>query len=486
MPTRAFPPWDKADLPAPPVLQMRRWTMLIGPGLLMVGANIGGGEWLFGPLVTAQYGGRVMWLANTAILMQVFYNLSVMRYALWSGEPIFVGFFRTPPGPAFWTVFYIIGDLGGIWPYLASNAAVPLASVILGRLPTAADDTLVRGLGYAIFLAAFLPLIFGGKIYNALERVMVTKLVLVLGYLAFLSIFFVSWDTRWEIATGFFRFGSLPDGEFNWATLAAFSAVAGAGGLTNSYFSNYARDKGWGMGAQVGALPSAVGGRTIKLSHTGKVFDLSAENLKKWKGWLRHIRRDQFLLWGPGCVLGMAFPSMVSYEFIRGITNVQGNAVAAMIAEAVANRHGHVFWFLTLLCGFLILAPTQVSNLDGISRRWTDVIWIGAKRLRHLEGNQVKYVYYTILTAYGLWGLVALALTPNPLVLAVASGVMMNLALGVSSLHTLYVLLTLLPRQLRPGWFQCTGLVCCAVFYIGISAIAFNQQWPKIEAWLRS
>ena len=100
---RGFPAWEKADLPDAPVFHWRRWTMLIGPGLLMVGSNIGGGEWLFGPLVTAQYGGRVMWLATVAILMQVFYNLAVMRYALYCGEPIFVGYFRTWPGPRFWT-----------------------------------------------------------------------------------------------------------------------------------------------------------------------------------------------------------------------------------------------------------------------------------------------------------------------------------------------------------------------------------------------
>jgi hypothetical protein len=458
--------------------------MLIGPGLLMVGANIGGGEWLFGPLVTAQYGGQVMWLANLSILMQVFYNLSVMRYALYCGEPIFVGFFRTPPGVRFWTVFYVLGDLGGVWPYLSSNAAVPLAAVILGRLPGAGDDALVRTLGYAIFLTAFVPLIFGGKIYNALERVMVTKLVLVLGYLSFVAIFFVSAGTWWEIGSGLFQVGRLPEGDFNWATLAAFAAVAGAGGLTNSAFSNYARDKGWGMGPKVGAIPSAIGGRTIRLSHTGKVFDLTDENKRRWSGWLRHVRRDQFLLWAPGCVLGMALPAMFSYEFIRGITDVQGHAVAAMSAEAVAAQHGRIYWFLTLLCGFLIMAPTQVSQLDNICRRWTDVIWTGSRRLKHLEGHKVKYVYYTILGLYCIWGLVALRLTPNPLVLAVASGVMMNFALGFSALHTLYVNLRLLPPELRPGWLQRCGLVTCAVFYLGISGIAFRQQWPKLAAWL--
>ncbi|MGH9660811.1 MAG: Nramp family divalent metal transporter [Bryobacteraceae bacterium] len=480
----AFPAWEKSELPEPPVFPMRQWRMLIGPGLLMVGANIGGGEWLFGPLVTAQYGGRLMWLALVAIVMQVFYNLSVMRYALWCGEPIFVGFFRTWPGPKFWTVFYLCADIGGMLPYMASNAAVPLAAVMLGRLPGPQDDALVRGMGYGIFLLGFVPLIFGGKIYNALERIMVTKLALVLGYLGFIAVFFVDWGTRWEIASGFVKFGALPEGEFNWAMLAAFAAVAGAGGLTNSYFSNYARDKGWGMGPLVGALPSAVGGRTITLSHTGKVFERTAENLRRWKGWLRHIRRDQLMLWAPGCVLGMALPSMVSYEFLRGTKDVSGHAVAAMTAEGVAARHGQAFWYLTLLCGFVILAPSVVSTIDGISRRWTDVIWTGWARLRHLKGNQVKYVYYGILAAYGTAGLAALAITPSPLVLAIASGVLLNFALGISSWHTLYVMLTLLPRELRPGVLQSAGLVGCGVFYIGISVIAFRQQWPTVMKWM--
>lgn len=479
-----FPDWQTEELPSPPKLERRRWTTLIGPGLVMVGANIGGGEWLFGPLVTAQYGGKILWLATLSILVQVAYNLSVMRYTMYTGETIFVGFFRTFPGPAFWTLFYLMFEVGSVWPYLSSNAAVPLASVFLGRLPTAADGELVRVIGYGIFLCAFLPLIFGGKIYNALERVMITKLVIILSFLLFVAIFFASPATWWEIGSGFLRFGTLPEGNFNWATLAAFSAVAGAGGLTNSAFSNYARDKGWGMGSKSGAIPSAVGGRTIKLSHTGKNFTITPESLARWKQWLRVIHRDQLLLWAPGCILGMALPAMFSYEFIRGIQNVEGNAVAAMTAEAIASRHGQIFWFLTLLCGFLVMAPTQVTQLDNIARRWTDVLWIGSSRLHKVDDHKVKYVYYTILALYCVWGLIVLRLTPNPLVLAIATTVMWNFALGFSAIHTLVALRILLPKELRPGLLQNLGLVACAIFYIGISSIALAQQWPRIQAWL--
>lgn len=450
----------------------------------MVGANIGGGEWLFGPLVTAQYGGGILWLANLSILLQVFYNLAVMRYTLYCGEPIFVGFFRTAPGPLFWTILYLIVDLGSFLPYLSSNSAVPLAAAFLGRLPGAADETLLRGLSYGIFLCAFIPLIFGGKVYNSLERVMVAKLALVLAYLGFVAIFFVSAETKWEIASGFFRVGELPQGDFSWATLAAFAAIAGAGGLSNMNFSNYTRDKGWGMGAKVGAIPSAVGGRTIRLSHTGKTFAWDSESLTRWKGWLRHIGREQMWLWGPGCVLGMALPAMFSYEFIRGVKNVSGHAVAAMSAQAIADRHGAIFWFLTLLCGFLIMAPTQVTQIDGICRRWTDVLWTGVRRLHGFEGNQVKYVYYTLLVVYLFWGLLALRLTPNPLALAITSGVLWNFALGFSSFHTLYVLRKLLPPEARPNWLQSAGLAACGLFFMGISGFALQQQWGALKNWL--
>jgi hypothetical protein len=407
-----------------------------------------------------------------------------MRYALYTGESIFVGFFRTWPGPVFWTCVYLLFEFGAIWPYLSSNAAVPLAAVLLGRLPAQADAGFVRSLGYTIFLSAFVPLIFGGKIYNALERIMVTKLVLVLGYLGFVAIFFTQPSTWWEIASGFYRFGSLPSGEINWATLAAFSAVAGAGGLTNAAFSNYARDKGWGMGAKAGAIPSAIGGRTIKLSHTGKVFDVNEVTLPRWRRWLRVILRDQFLLWAPGCVIGMALPSVFSLEFIRGVTDIDGNAAAAMTAQAIADRHGVIFWYATLSCGFLIMAPTQVSQLDSIARRWTDILWMGWSRLKKVDEHKAKYVYYTILAIYCLWGLVALRVTPNPLVLAIATGVMWNFALGFTAIHTLVVVRTLLPAQLRPNVFQCLGLVACALFYVGVSALALTQQWPVVQKWL--
>src|SRR5262249_4563167 len=146
--------------------------------------------------------------------------LEMMRYAAYCGESIIVGYLRSWPGPKFWIVWYALLDLAAIWPFNASNAAVPLAAAMLGHLPAdgtvfvagieLAESQLVKVLGYAIFLAALVPLIFGGTIYKMLHRVMTTKLVLVLGYLILCVTLMVSPHNVWQVAAGFFRVGTVP------------------------------------------------------------------------------------------------------------------------------------------------------------------------------------------------------------------------------------------------------------------------------------
>jgi hypothetical protein len=625
-------PWHVGQLPEPPAPGLKVWVGLLGPGVVLAGTSIGSGEWLFGPAVSAQYGGTLLWLASISIILQVFCNLMMMRYTVYCGEPIIVGGLRTRPGPAYWIAAYLILDVASIFPYNASNAAVPLAAAILGHLPgesslrlagyVMTESQLVRGLGFAIFILAFVPLIFGGTVYRMLEKVMSIKLVLVLGYLTFMALFMVSPRVGWEVFTGFFRFGDYPQradtilvdrhfaltvheqldtyvikgtkeptgpiiGEFwingvkqpkdlsddlkakrdalvvqaqgmlhgdkfyfetrtesgavlagrgtvengwqpaefeittpagehhayagledvpaeyrgtlteliahqgcehkslwayfrqhgrlpdlDWFTLVAFAAIAGSGGLANTLFSNYTRDKGWGMGAHVGAIPSAIGGLPISLSHVGEVFPIDPPNLARWKGWIHHIVRDQTAIWMTASFIGMALPCMLSLEFIRNAT-VAGDRVAAMTAEGIAMRYpqyGGLFWTLTLLCGFLVLAPGQISVGDQIARRWTDIAWTASSRLKRMGGTHVKYVYYSILGVYAVWGLFVLWRLPA-LDIAKIGAVLGNVALGFSALHALYANRALLPKELQPHWLLQIGVVLCGIFFIGISVV---------------
>jgi Mn2+/Fe2+ NRAMP family transporter len=189
--SQKMPQWNVGELPDAPQFRWKSLWQFLGPGLLMGGAAIGGGEWLVGPLVTARYGGGLLWLATLSILGQVLYNIEISRYTLYTGEPIFTGKFRTLPGPMFWVGLYLLLDFGSVFPYLAASAATPLA-MMLGKVSKTSDlaehATLLRWLSVAIFLLSLLPLIFGGKIYNSLKAVMTFKIVAVMGFLLILAI----------------------------------------------------------------------------------------------------------------------------------------------------------------------------------------------------------------------------------------------------------------------------------------------------------
>ena len=621
-----LPPWTVGDLPRPPSLGWRSWAGLIGPGVLIADASIGSGEWLAGPGVTAQYGGTLLWVATLSIVAQVFCNLEFMRYALYCGEPILVGAFRTRPGPRVWTVVYAILEFGHIWPYNVASASVAVAAIVLGHLPRADDSTFVHVLSCVLFLLAFMPLIFGGTVYKTLERIMTAKLVVVLIFFCFVATFFISARSMREVSSGFISFGQIPlrahtivagrhftlyeqdgsdsyrvqgtfeeagtvvtefrvgevvykiddevppqygsrrrqmvarakklsrpgrffveqresqvtltaegaidiqDGswrlervaltdeagrrtyerlddiperalrervgeltrnqglrrvqligyvrengrlpDLDWALIAVFASIAGAGGLTNVLLSNYARDKGWGMGANVGAIASAVGGTTVTLSHVGQVFHPSEKNMIRWRGWMRHIVRDQAVVWMICCFIGMALPCMMSLEFIRNAP-VSGIRVAGMTAEGIDHRYpGYGLWIMTLVVGFLILYPGQILAGDTGPRRWCDIIWTASARARRLGEHRVKQIYYGLMSLQGVWGLLVLMFL-EPLAILKIAGVLMNLGLGASALHALYVNCTLLPREVRPNWFIRAGVVFCSLFFFGISGIVF-------------
>lgn len=206
-----MPQWNVGELIDTPRFQWKNLFAFLGPGILMGGAAIGGGEWLTGPLTTAKFGGGLMWLATASIISQVFYNIEISRYTLYTGEPIFTGKFRTPPGPRFWLFMYLLLDFGSIFPYLAASCAVPCAALILGKIPNPeTNGLLLNSLSYGIFLACFLPLIFGGKIYSALKAIMTVKIVVVMGFLLILSFAYSTPATWWEIGTGFFKVGNVP------------------------------------------------------------------------------------------------------------------------------------------------------------------------------------------------------------------------------------------------------------------------------------
>jgi len=511
----SIPAWGTADLPEPVRLGLRNLGGLIGPGIVMCGIQIGGGEWLFGPDVTARYGGGLMWIATIAIISQAFYNIEAGRYALYCGEPVFTGFMRTAPGPAFWMAMTLLMSLSFFIPGLSTNAAVLIATLWLDRPPSADDSLLVNTIAYVCLGAVTFPILVGGKVYNTLQLIMTIKVFTVLGFCLFLGIFFVGADGWYDVFSGFLKFGNVPttdaagrdtvtnlfqqlasDGTLpvlalgNIAMLGAFAGYAGGGGLSNSTYSNFVRDKGWGMGREVGAIPSAVGGRHVTLSHVGKVFPINAENLRRWRGWWKYILADQCLVWVPGCFMGMALPALMSIQFARNsplygqkIVYSQPLITADGIRQTEAlGSWAPLLWTASLIVGLLVFLPSQMSIVDDFARRWTDILWSGSRRVRsRLQSNQVHYLYYMILAFYIVWSFVVATLflmvgnAPEVMVTVIAN--LNNVALAFTAFHILWINCRLLPEPLRPRWFQRLGIASCGLFYAAIAALVF---WTKL------
>ncbi len=531
LPTTCLPTWDVAELPEPKPLGWRNWTSFIGPGIVMMGIQIGGGEWLLGPEITARYGGGLMWIATVAIVLQVFYNLECGRYALYCGEPVMTGFLRTRPGPRMWGGVILLLSLSALIPGLSTNGAAVIAALWLDRPPGEEDRWLVTMLAYVCLLGVALPVLVGGKIYNMLQTVMTVKVAAVLGFCLIVGACFVSPEHWWNVFSGFAKFGNVPvkqDGHEglvnvfgqlwsegtlpvialgNIAVLGAFAGYAGGGGMANSTYSNYVRDKGWGMGSQVGAIASAVGGRNISLSHLGKVFVINSENLRRWKGWWRYILTDQLVVWAPGCFMGMALPALLSLQFAQHSPLYQEMqraddggkkldwAQAMITADGLRHAPGfgtmaaNLLWVLTLLVGLIVLLPSQMSIVEDFSRRWTDIIWSANRRVREgWRDDQAKLIYYAILFSYVAWTFVAAYVfsqygTPKLMTLIIAN--LNNLAIGVTAFHLLWVNRTLLPPPLRPRWYHQLGLFLCGVFYLGLAGLVFmTKQWPMIREML--
>jgi hypothetical protein len=390
-------------------------------------------------------------------------------------------------------------------------------------------------------IAVILPVLIGGKVYNMLQAVMTAKVVIVLSFCLIMGLFFVHW-THWrDVFTGFLQFGALPvkleDGreaainvfKYRWdygewpklsfaniATIGAFAGYAGGGGLSNSTYSNFCRDKGWGMGRLVGAIPSAVGGRNITLSHVGKVFPITTGNLRRWSGWWKYIMLDQVFIWGPGCFMGMALPALLSMQFAphspiypRIVAKVPNQPQAVLTADGM--RHAPQFgatedkatssesrpsplaqgiWVLALLVGLAVFLPSQMSVVEDFSRRWTDTIWSSNARVRKtMKADQVKYIYYSLLTFFVLSTIVVWLLftwldrhgSPQNRMVAVIAN-FNNLAIGITSFMILRINRNLLPPQLQPRWYHQMGIFGCGVFYMGMFFLVFTTiiaEWLK-------
>jgi hypothetical protein len=321
-------------------------------------------------------------------------------------------------------------------------------------------------------------LLIGKKIERTLEVLNWILVTAILSGFLVLAVLFVAPATWIAALTGFVgfdpatrTFSFLPPG-VDFFLLGAFAAFSGAGGVINIMLSNWARDKGYGMGSTTGYIPAAVGGKKVNLAHTGSVFVPDEEGLRRWRGWWRLVRVDQWGIFFVGALLGMALPALLYVTFLEPGQDIRGLGIAAALANAMEARlplMGVVIAFM----GAWVLFKTQLDVLEGLTRATTDMLWTNSRRLRAWREGDVRKVYYGILAVVVLWGVLALRLA-QPILLLQLSANIGGVVFVVAGLHLLYVNTRLLPAELRPGLWPRIGLIALVLFYGCISVVSFR------------
>ncbi len=462
--------WARADLPAPPATRGLGLLSTIGPGAILLGLSIGSGEWLIGPAAFVKYGLALLWVTTVAVFLQTILNTELMRYTLYTGEPAVTGFMRARPNSTFWAWFYTgLYFLHVGWPAWAANAAGAFFFLTYRRLPGAEDSGAVYWFGVGTFLACLVLLLFGRRIERTLEILNWILIVCILGGMGLLCLVFFTPHVWVQALVGFFGF-DLRTGSFSfippgadWFLIGAFAAYSGAGGVSNLMLANWARDKGFGMGAVVGYIPAAVGGHSVKLAHSGSVFPMTQENLARWRSWWRIVALEQWGVFFIGALLGMALPAILYTTFIQPGRDIRGMSIAAELAFAILARGGPLLGGLVALMSAWVLFKTQLDNLDGMTRALTDILWTGSRRVRAGRGD-VRWLYYTLLAFIVVWGVIALRLT-QPIILLQMAANIAGLVMVISALHILYVNVKFLPAEIRPPLWRRVCLVAMAVFY---------------------
>ncbi len=466
------PQYEVADFPEPPRdLNFRKLMAVLGPAVIALGGTIGGGEWLVGPSLFVKWGLALLWVTTCSSILQVYLNLEMCRYTLYTGEPITVGFMRLAPGKAFWGwLFTIVGFVERAMPGWALGTATALAAFQLGRIPGAPDKGTVIFWGYVVFASCCLIICMGKTIERTLEWANWIMMIVVLGGLFLLDLYIVPASVWWEGITGFFHFGYIPKG-VDMLLLGALVGYSAYGGFGNNAISNWYRDKGYGMGGNVGYIPAAIGGKEVHVSHVGKIAPQTPENFARFKGWWKLLNIDQWYVFFGGAMIGMFLPGILYVGTLPRGQALPAWGIAASTASGLIQQMGNLGWFLALFFGFWILYSTAISNVDLVVRQSTDMLWFGVEGIRRWAKADIRKVYYTLLVVFFVWGVAFVNIT-LPLVIFAISANIANFTMALSAILTIRVQRKFLPAEYRGSTFRVVVL-CLNLLFFGFFFVVF-------------
>ena len=447
------------ELPAPP-----HWTKALGVGIVVTGLAIGTGELIMWPHLVTKYGLGILWTAFLGITFQYFINQEVARHSLATGESFFTSSSRIFRWFAPFWVFSAL--LLYIWPGWAGAIGTTLRELF--------------GFGDYIWwanisLLLVLVLTLSGKTaYTLLEKslkIIVPTFFVLLSISSYLTL---NVNDLKNFFSGVTNFGYLPS-DINMQVLLGAIVFAGAGGLLNLCVSLWYRDKQLGMAKYVGRIINPITGKTESVSYKGYTFEMSSENLDRWKKWMRFTRIDQGIIFWLLGFLTLGLLSLNAYAILgsKGLIP-EGIDVAVVQAHIFGDVWGPVGFKAFLIMAFLMLFSVMWTIIDAFTRIVSDIIYVNSrigpfqKYLAKLKDISMSHLYYGLVVIIIFLSSLLLPLK-QPLALLTVSAVLGGLTMAIYTPILLYMNNFHLPKPLRPGIITNIFMAIASVFYISFS-----------------
>jgi hypothetical protein len=242
-------------------------------------------------------------------------------------------------------------------------------------------------------------------------------------------------------------------------------AFAGAGGASNLAQSNWARDKGMGMGIHIPNIVSPITGEEVAVPSLGYVPPDTEENRRRWSTWWKIASQEQLItFWFMGSVLLVALSVLVFST--AGVQENIGTDLAFIQDEARILGERIAPWFAEffLVAGFVMLFSTNVGIVDYVGRITGDSLKVTF--LKESEFWSESKLYVTVVWIMAIGGSLLLLTGLQPIVLLVIASTGGYFVMAIYS--TLLVLLNNrhLPEFTRLKGWRLPVMIFCAVFYV--------------------
>ncbi|MFN2489660.1 MAG: Nramp family divalent metal transporter [Actinomycetota bacterium] len=466
IPSKNLPGVPYRDMPE--ALPLKK---VLGPGVILLAASIGSGEYVLWPFITSQVGLVAMWAAIVGVFTQYFINMEIERYTLATGETAVTGFTRLWKP---WALLFIVMTVvPWAWPGWATGAATS-ATFAFGL-----SEGSVVPITIAALIAIGAALTVSPVIYQTVEKiqfVLVGIILLFLGIAVFAGIEAQAWG---DLVTGFSNFGRIPSG-IEPAVLLGALAFAGAGGSLNLMQSNLIRDKGFGMGTYVPRIVSPFTGEEEAAPSIGSFFPQDEANLSRWNRWWRVANHEQFWTFGVIGAISIVLLSLLTYSTVFGREGVGEDFTfiqreGEVLKDVVGGWFGTFFW----LAGAVILLSTNLGVLDMVGRVTADVLKVG--RLRDNETWTESRIYLLVVWAEIAFGsIILLAGVDQPIVLLVIASALNGLVMFVYSTLLIQLNRGVLPRTIGLKGFRLVAMAWAVLFFGFFSIVVIIDQGAQL------